>query len=288
MKRIILAGFAVALFVVGFGYIKREPLFLSYLASKTPDVTLAEHKAFIAPHIQVRAPENTAAPYPTVILFHGCAGMRQGFMDQWATVVNNVGYMAVIVDSHTPRDIDRREALARVCQGEILIGQERAGDILAAYQIVRERQDVDKGNIILAGWSHGAWSIMDFLTMNLKGERPAQISDRQKDIEPPAGAILFYPYCGEGSRSRFDSWQGDGATLAFIAGKDTIVNAQECVDVFSKLERRGETIDLHYYPNAEHVFDDATLTENRDRWYNEEYANDAMARVSDYLKTQNR
>ena len=175
-------------------------------------------------------------------------------MDQWAAVVNKAGYMAVIVDSHTPRDIDRTEALARVCQGEILIGQERAGDILAAYQIVRERPDVDQGNIILAGWSHGAWSIMDFLTMNLKGERPAQISDRHKGIEAPSGSILFYPYCGEGSRSRFDNWRGDGTTLAFIAGKDTIVNAEDCVDVFSKLERRGETIDLALLPRRRTCF----------------------------------
>ena len=283
MKRILLVGFAIVLTALGSGYLNREPLFLGYLASKTPDVTLAEHKAFIAPHIQYRAPENGAAPYPTVILFHGCAGMRQTFMDQWADVITNAGYMTAIVDSHAPRDIDRTEALRRVCQGEKLIGQERAGDILAAYQLIRERPDVDTSNIILAGWSHGAWSIMDFLTMDLKRVRPAQIADSSQDTEPPAGVILFYPYCGEGTRSRFDSWRGNSPALAFIAGKDSIVNAQECIDVFSSLERRGETIDLHYYPDAEHVFDDSTLTENRELWYNEEYAKDATARVVEFL-----
>jgi len=149
--------------------------------------------------------------------------------------------------------------------------------------LVRERPEIDPDNVILAGWSHGAWSIMDFMTMDLKGNRPAQIADRVEGAKSPAATILFYPYCGEGSRSRFGGWHGESATLAFVAGKDTIVNGQECVDVFATLENRGEKVDLHYYPDAEHVFDDATLTEEPQRWYNEEYAKDATAQVTNFL-----
>ena len=286
MKRILLIAFALVLVLLGFGYLKREPLLLGYFASKTPTVTLTDHEAFLAPHIQYRPPATGAAPYPAVALFHGCVGVRQAFMDQWADAVNEAGYMAVIVDSLTPRGVGFEEAWNTVCQGQRLIGQERAGDVQAALNVIKARPEIDGDNLVLAGWSHGAWTLMDYLTMDMKNMRPAQLRREPLTRHEPNGVILFYPYCGEGARSRFAKWTGDAPAITFIAGKDRIVNADECLAVFKALEKRGETIDLHYYPDADHVFDNSTLEGEDEQYYRQEDAEDATAKVKDFLRAR--
>ncbi|MEL7491875.1 MAG: dienelactone hydrolase family protein [Pseudomonadota bacterium] len=286
MKRIIFIGFAIVLLALGFAYVKREPLLLGYFASKTPTVALAEHEDFLRTHIQYRPPATGAGPYPAVALFHGCVGVRQAFMDQWADAVNEAGYMAVIIDSLGPRGVGFDEAWETVCKGQRLIGQERAGDVQAALNIIKARPDIDGDKIVLAGWSHGAWTLMDFLTMDMKRARPTQLRTQKLVRHEPEGVILFYPYCGQGARSRFAGWAGDAPAITFIAGSDRIVNADECLSVFKALERRGESIDLHYYPDADHVFDNAALEGEDAQYYIEEYANDATEKVKAFLATR--
>ena len=283
MKRIILVGFAIALMALGYGYLNREPILLNLASSKVETVALSDHEAFIAPHIKAYQPEGITPPYPTFVLFHGCAGITWPFLEDWARVATEVGYQALIVDSHAPRGISRDEARETVCKGTQLIGQERAGDILAAYRLISNRSDVDKENIVLSGWSHGAWTIMDFLTMNMKSNRPAQIAEKLDEPPAPDSIVLFYPYCGEGARSRFAKWVNDPPALAFIAGKDSIVSPEQCLDVFTSLRKRGETITHHYYPDADHVFDNAHQPDQWKFYYNEGYAKDSIEKVKAFL-----
>lgn len=287
MKRIIVLSALFIILLAGVAVVKREPLILGVFASKIPDIAIADHENWIAPHIEFRPPATGTAPFPTVLMFHGCAGLRQGFMDHWSAVINEAGYMAVLVDSHAPRNIDYDEASETVCQGKRLLGQERAGDLLAAYRLVRENEAVDQTALFMAGWSHGAWSIMDLLTMDMKKARPAQLQRENLTTIKPAGAILFYPYCGVGTRSRFAKWQHAPETLAFVAGADTIVNGEECLDMFKEMTSDGLLLDLHYYPSADHVFDDPTLdAENFEKYYNEKYATAAVEAVRGFLLKQ--
>ncbi|MEM8772297.1 MAG: dienelactone hydrolase family protein [Pseudomonadota bacterium] len=284
MMRWILIGLAAIAAAIALFVFKAESFTLSYLASKTEQMTLAQRRALIESDFEIHLPENAQGPAPTVILFHGCAGPRMSFQRDWAKRMNEAGYAAIITDSTGPRGFSRQEALATVCRGQALIGQERAGDVLAAIDWASNDERFDTGRLVLAGWSHGAWSIMDFLTMDMDNASPAGITD----VQPPApdirGAILFYPHCGPGALAPKRGWVQDPEALAFIAGADTIVDAEKCINYFENRKRDKGGVSLTVYPGAEHAFDDSHLEPEWIHWYNEEYALDAARQVKEFLE----
>ncbi|GJL94306.1 MAG: dienelactone hydrolase [Hyphococcus sp.] len=279
--QMILLGIVFLVSILGW---KAEPLMLAFFANQIEKTSIDERVALIKNDVEIRLPTKGTAPFPVVLQFHGCAGVRPEFQHQWADVATEAGYAAIIVDSMSPRGYSRQKALDIVCSGKALIGQERAGDVLAAIKIVENDPRLDETKIIAAGWSHGAWSLMDYLTLDMKTRFPAGI----KEATPAAalkGAIVFYPYCGRGSRSRFDQWKQDLPVLALIAGEDTIVNADECISYFQGRQKKRDGTELVVYPGAEHVFDDPFLEPDYIHWYNEEYFNDAKTRYRRFLDT---
>ncbi len=263
---------------------KREPAMLAFAASKITKASLEDRIKLIEGAVEVRLPEEGEAPYPVVIQFHGCAGIDVPFHHQWASVANDAGYAAMIVDSTGPRGYSRQSALDIVCQGKALLGQERAGDVLAAIHMAEANPQLDAQRIILAGWSHGGWSVMDYLTMDFKRRWPAGL--RHSDDRPPTirGAILLYPHCGLGALSRSRQWRSQPEVLALIAGSDTVVDAEQCISYFESKKRAGDPVTMMIYPDAEHVFDDPFLDVGYLHWYNEHYANDAMERYTVFLE----
>lgn len=280
-------GIAVVILIAAFSIWKSEAIVLKAVEWQTAKTTLAEHRAFLSDYITVYTPEDGTAPYPTVIQFHGCAGMRQEFHEAWAQRANEAGYAAVLVDSNRARDIQYQESLETVCQGKTLIGQERAGDVLAAISYVADDPRLDDEKVILAGWSHGAWTVMDFLTMDMAQARPSNLVNDALTKPDIDGAILFYPYCGRGALSRIRAWVQETPTLAFIAGRDSIVEPQPCIDFFSSQKTDGAPTDLVVYPEAEHIFDDATLVEEDPQYYDETAAQDAATRYGAFLRELN-
>lgn len=269
-RRFLFAALAFVLAAGAFLFVNREPLILDAMASKLPRANISVREALIEPYLRFYPPANAEPPYPAVIQFHGCSGVRPPFMEQWAKIANEAGYMAVVADSNSPRGIGRERALASVCAGKELIGQERAGDILAAYEIVRRRSDVDPSKIVLAGWSHGGWSVMDFIAMDPPKRLPAGIA--REGVEPAAvaGIILVYPYCGRGAWSRAAGWSRAVPTLALIAGDDHVVDPKECPRVISQLNRHEAGIEMTIFDGKDHVFDDPFLAPEDQHLYNAE------------------
>lgn len=283
MKSRALIGAALAAAMLGAAaYTQREALALSALALSSEKRTLEEQAALIAPRVRIFAPEGDG-PFPALIHFHGCSGFRAGWVEAWAKVANDAGFLVVAVDSNGVRGIDRERALKTVCAGKELIGQERAGDVAAAMSIARGREDVDRTRIVLAGWSHGAWSVMDYLALEGAGRAPATLKSRPP-AAPVAGAILFYPYCGEGTWSRLAAWKQRPKTLMFTAGRDSVVSPQECRDAAARLSREGVDVDLVDYAGADHAFDDATLVGGPyEYFYDAASAKDSERRVGAFL-----
>lgn len=267
-----------------YAFLNREPLYLDYLATKIEKQSLTSLKTFLEPNIFVTKPAIEKDRYPVVIQFHGCAGHRDSFMDHWASIALDAGYMAVTVDSNGPRGFDREKSLGVICKGKALLGQERAGDVLAAVDMIARRPDVDPSRIIVAGWSHGAWSIMDTLAMDLKKRAPANLDQQALALPSLAGAILFYPYCGEGTWSRISNrWSQTPPTLALIAGQDTIVDGPACVDQMSRLNHNGADIKTVFYDSVDHVFDDPTRPGGTGDYYDETAALDAINQYKSFL-----
>lgn len=263
---------------------KREPLALAYFASTIEKTTIDQRIAFLKEHVDIRLPEGDG-PFPVVVQLHGCAGPRPEFHHQWADVANKAGYAAFILDSTTPRGYTRETALEIICNGKALLGQERAGDIAAALEMVKRDQRFDASRLVLAGWSHGAWSAMDYLTFDMTKKAPPGFIRWRTNLPDVDGAILFYPYCGVGTRSRFAENAQSPKTLALIAGEDEIVDAQECIRHLEKRQRSGAPVEMVVYEDANHVFDDPSFGPENGDWYDEPSFSDAKARYKAFLET---
>lgn len=191
-------------------------------------------------------------PFPALLLFHGCGG-KSDSLRAWARLARDLGWVAVMVDSLRGRGLDA----ARVCSGRALWGGERAGDVLVSLRDVRLLPFVDPDRIVLAGWSHGAWAVMDLLAIDAAGQLPPGLSTPSRDarLDGLAGVVLFYPYCGLIARSAWNTWRVGVPALMLLAGADSLAPAGDCVDVAHALEQDGQRIATLVYPGARHGFD---------------------------------
>ncbi len=204
--------------------------------------------SLLRPHDDVLLPDGSG-PFPAVVQFHGCGGKRAN-QGEWARLFRESGYAAVVVDSYAGRGVDGRD----VCSGRRLLGAERAGDVLVSLEDVRRLPFVDAGRIVLAGWSHGGWSIMELLSMDPPRDVPPNLAGApERGLQGVTGVLLFYPYCGVAARA--PSWQMRARTLFLLAGRDRVASADDCRDYAGALERSGIPVATAVYAGADHGFD---------------------------------
>jgi dienelactone hydrolase len=214
--------------------------------------------ALIAPGYRVTKPAG-AGPFPTALLFSGCDGPRDN-LGRWAERLNGEGWAAVIVDSHGPRGLLEHEVWRLVCAGQVLLGSERAGDVLIAVDDARRMRFVDPGRIALIGASHGGWAIMDLLAMDPPERLPYNLARLRADApaDPLAGvvgAILLYPYCGEASLARQDGWRRALPVLFILSRHDYVAPSGRCVEIAEALEARGLPVERVVLEGVTHGFD---------------------------------
>lgn len=229
--------------------------------------TLAQRIKALSAHFTIVRPDG-AGPFATVVLLHGCGG-RKPLMDRWADVIKHSGCAAIIVDSYAHRRISRVEAYATVCTGMRLWGRERAGDLYAALAFARAQDWCDSNRLVAAGWSHGAWTIMDGLTMAPDGEAQRATGITDLPAEPLDGLVatfLAYPYTGRASFAVRRAWRVAPACTAIACGRDHIVGREEPRRALGKLKSQGAPIDLHWFETATHAFDEPEAQDARVRY----------------------
>ncbi len=219
----------------------------------------------IAPHFTVSRPD-TGGRVPVVLMMHGCGGPRP-FMDEMAEVAVRAGAAAVQIDSFSPRRISRVAAIATVCTGARLHGRERAGDLYAAFAWARAQEWADPNRIVVMGWSHGGWTIMDALSLR-DGEmrRFTGLSDlADEPLDGLAGAVMVYPYTGVGTYVGRRDWRfAPRESVAIVAEADYIVG-----DSRAALERqraRGAPLRILVFEGATHAFEDERAEDPRVRY----------------------
>lgn len=216
--------------------------------------TLKDRFLFLQPHLTVYGP-NDSVPRPAVLLFHACNGVRD-HIHTYAQRAADTGVRAFVIDSFTPRGWDHTAAVSLVCSGLALHGYERSGDVLAAVWGIARRPDVDAGKLVLAGWSHGAWSIMDLMTEKLTRSGEARLSDPDPAImNGVRGVFLVYPYINFPARSNTHGWQYAPRTLAVLARNDFLTSHAHSINVFNRLKGEGLPVDTLEF-NATHCFDE--------------------------------
>ena len=227
------------------------------MAPGQPLDTLAERWASLAPHAIWRVPEG-GGPFPTVLMFHGCGG-RRPFLERYMDAIAGAGLAAVSIDSFAPRGWSRARALATVCTGLELPGWQRAGDVLAAIWGVARMPGADMSRFVLAGWSHGGWSIMDLMTMALDRPGDAGLSDPDPALLTGLkGLFLAYPYCGPGALTQLHAWRRTPPALAFVGERDRVAHPDLCRRAFRQAVRSGANVETWFPPTATHAFDEQT------------------------------
>jgi dienelactone hydrolase len=212
--------------------------------------TIGRRWDMLAPHVRAYGPPDEE-PRPAVILFHGCAGVRP-HMDIYAQAAAREGFRAFVVDSYEPRGWAQAYATAAVCSGAIFWGRERAGDVLAAVWGLSQDPGVDAARVNLAGWSHGAWSIMDLMTMPLERPGEAALADPSPEcLGAVRSLFLVYPYGGPGALSRTRPWTRSPETYGVVAERDHLTGQADALRVF---EAAGDAAQLWIAPGT-HAFD---------------------------------
>jgi dienelactone hydrolase len=212
--------------------------------------SLSERWAALKPHIQVHGPPGRR---PTAILFHGCGGLGT-HLDGYAAAAVAAGARAVVVDSYAPRGWPPAFGKAFVCTGMAFRGAERAGDVLAAAH--GAMAELDAESLILAGWSHGGWSIMDLMTMPLQREGEAGLADPTPEpLARVKGLFLAYAYGGLGNLSRHRPWVRAPRTLAVLGEKDMVTSPRDAARLYDAIATGGCPIEVWRLPGA-HAYDE--------------------------------
>lgn len=215
--------------------------------------TLERRWARLAPHTIEVGPDDDA-PRPAVLIFHGCGGLR-AHLPRYAEAARASGRRAFIVDSHAARGFGRAVALATVCTGLRLRGAERAGDVLAAVEGVARRPDVDGARLILGGWSHGGWSIMEALSAEPAPGALGVADPASCDLSRVRGVWLSYPYIGPLAANRMRPWRCRPRTAWVTARRDHLTSVANARRVEAMLRGSGVPVD-DWTPDAAHAFDE--------------------------------
>ncbi|MEO9969090.1 MAG: dienelactone hydrolase family protein [Hyphomonadaceae bacterium] len=291
MKKALIFIVIVVVLLATFIWFSLDRLALAYGASQTETRTQAELEDLLLPEMVWRLPDADVAgagPYPLFVQMHGCGGLSMDQHGSYADIANAAGYAALIVSSNAPRGYDQQASLEQICQGKALLGQERAGDVFVALKHALQRDDIDPARIVLGGWSHGAWTVMDYLSIDGADGLPVGLDAFDGPRPEIKGAVLFYPYCGIGSRARVHGWGDQNPDVLVLMGTaDTVVDHVACQVVLANLELdAGKGFEWHVYEGAEHAFDNSFLSERIAHWYHEEYSQDARAKVAGFLQAQ--
>ncbi len=206
-------------------------------------------------------------PFPLVMQFHGCGGLRP-FQATYAQAALKAGYAVMIVDSFKPRGLSRLDGSLVVCTGLALHGAERAADVYALYAWAQEQSWVDSRRIVLSGWSHGGWTIMDALALGDRAPRFAKLSDLPADpLKGLAGTVLVYPYAAWPSMTYARGWAGrKPKVFALLCGRDQVVGVRYPPRAIDRLEKDGLAVDRLVFHDATHAFDDEKASDPRSRY----------------------
>ena len=212
-----------------------------------PDGSRAES---LEPHVVVTLPAGTP-PHPLAVITPGCLGWH-AHHDKWRRMLLERGYATLHIDSFAERGITDRKVLQRdVCTGRRVHGAARAADLMAVLPATWERPEIDAGHTVLFGWSHGGWSLLDFLVMTWA----ADARDAPLDMSGVRAAFLFYPYCGAGSLSGENGFPSHVRTIILHGNDDTVTAPGPCRARAAALRERGAAVDFVPLESAGHWFD---------------------------------
>ncbi|RKQ96696.1 dienelactone hydrolase family protein [Maricaulis maris] len=249
----------------------------------TPTRSLDAQVELLHDHVETRLPLATTGPVPTVIMLHGCGGLRQVQL-AYAEDVLAAGYGVIIVDSLSPRGIDRFGAMSQVCTALRLWGQERAADIPAVIAMAHDNPAIDADRLALVGWSHGGWTVLEALDFAAEGRAsPAIAPQPDAPLDGVRLAVTMYPYCGFPVRADGRAFPDHIPLRAILAERDMIAPHRDCERLFDRSDAAGIAVDFEVWDGLTHAFDEPNPPPDPRIEYNAGAAQRARAQLVSWL-----
>lgn len=248
--------------------------------------SLASRWRRLAPFTEHLTPQGPG-PFPTVLIFHGCGGVRD-HLRWYARAAVEAGWGALIVDSFAARGWTRNFAKHLVCTGLLLRGRARAADVLAAIRFSEEISSVDPRHLVLAGWSHGAWSIMDLMAQPLSRRGELGLRDAPKaSLDGVRGGFFAYPYVGVASASRGGrAWPRALRVFSVVPRRDHLASVRRHMRALASVVSGGGEVEV-WSVDATHAFDEPGL-KGRVLAYDEDLGVEALQRFQGFLQSVDR
>jgi dienelactone hydrolase len=218
------------------------------------------------------------APFPAIVALHGCSGLPEAVVPGVAERATSRGYVILLVDSFTTRNIDDTCTPERYAAADIF---KRTLDAYGALLFLSRQPFVDADRVAVVGASQGGMVILSV----------AEARSIEPFVNPSnlafRASIALYPGCGVfGARPTIP-------TLILVGELDDWTPAEDCVRALAHWGNAGAPIQLVTYPGAHHAFDIEIFQPGRmmfGHWteYNAAAAEDARRRIyaflADYLK----
>ena len=195
-------------------------------------------------HVQLDAylyQPSSGGKHPAAVFLHGCGGLlNKGVPEsrarQWASVLNERGYVVLMVDSFTPRGVRNMCAPSSFDERVYMA---RPYDAFAALAYLQQQSFVDPSRIALFGWSEGGGTVL----FTVGGDALSVASGYR-------AAVAFYPASCRATMLG-DEWQTRIPLLVLIGGSDVWTRAGPCAAAIGQ----KPNVEMKIYPGAYHDFD---------------------------------
>lgn len=182
-----------------------------------------------------------AGPFPALIVMPDCGGAGESEFT-WANKAVANGYVALIVDSFTPRNVENDCSLP-----QRISWPRRLKDAFDAAQHLRSLPFVMADKIALMGFSTGGMTGL---------EAASASSARYSQGRDFAAIVSFYPYCDVAqTKRRFLPALLASPLLILMGELDTEMPPDTCRAPLNALKAAGQPIDWELFANATHCWD---------------------------------
>jgi len=174
------------------------------------------------------------APYPAVLLLHGCSGIEPN-IPMWQSFLQEKGYASAAVESF------QRRGVQEICTNFTRVPQrERLNDAYTALTAMAARPDIDAKRVAVMGFSNGGATVLAALNRTIDSQLPSGHARF-------SAGIALYPDC-----SAFGQASMNVPILVLIGQADDWTPASHC----ERLSRQwGDAFQTNVYPGAHHSFD---------------------------------
>ena len=194
---------------------------------------------------QLYRPEERG-PFPAMVLLHGCGGIEP-LHARWAKWLNERGYVALVVDSWTPRGI-----VENCSKGTPDVeNTDRFDDAFGALRYLQARPFVNPRRIGAIGWSNGG--VFAIAVVN----GPSLERARKRGVTLPAVGFRLGIGISPGGCFSLVKEVVVAPLLVLIGAADDWTLATTCEEMVNAMRAKGADATIRIFPGAYHYFDNA-------------------------------